>query len=104
MKYEVKSTDKTLYVRICGEIDHHAAAPLRDATDNAIRESAPNILVIDMSGVELMDSSGFGFVMGRYKLMSLSGGSVTVTGCKERILKLLKMSGADRYVSIEGRK
>ena len=66
-----------LAVTIGGEIDHHGAAPLRDGIDALIWEHRPKHLYIDMSGVEFMDSSGLGLIMGRYELMRELGGDVT---------------------------
>lgn len=101
MRYLVEKSQEFLKVRIIGEIDHHNCLLLREETDNAIRECHPKRLIIDLSGLDFMDSSGFGFIMGRYKLMKKYDGSVSVQGCSKRIEKLLKMSGAQMFVNIE---
>ncbi len=104
MEYRILTQKGNMTVKILGDIDHHSAAPLREDVECAIKKDKPCTLIIDMSGVEFMDSSGFGFIMGRYKSMSASNGTVSVIGCRERILKLLKMSGTDKFVKIEGSK
>ncbi len=103
MQFKINSEKGKMTVKIAGDIDHHSADPLREGVETAIKKDRPALLVLDMSGVDFMDSSGFGFVMGRYKTMDLSGGAVSVIGCKDRILKMLRLSGADKFVSIEGR-
>ena len=102
MEYRMHSNDGCLHVAVKGDIDHHAADPLRKAVEDAIVRIRPKALILDFSGVEFMDSSGFGFIRGRYKSMARMGGSVTVTGCRERIGKLLILSGAGKYVTIQG--
>ena len=101
MRYSIENIGKELTVRISGEIDHHNCIFLREETDAAIREYKPQKLKIDLSGLDFMDSSGFGFVMGRYKLMKKYDGKVSVCGCSARIEKMLKMSGAQAFVQIE---
>ena len=103
MQFKICTERGKMTVKIKGDIDHHSADKMRESVEAAIKKERPAALVLDMSEVEFMDSSGFGFVMGRYKTVSSIGGKVSVTGCKDRIAKLLKMSGADRFVKIEGR-
>ena len=101
MKYSIECTGKELTVHISGEIDHHNCIFLREETDLAIRTHKPERLRIDFSKLDFMDSSGFGFVMGRYKLMKKYDGKVSIYGCSARIEKMLKMSGAQAFVQIE---
>lgn len=90
-----------LAVTIGGEIDHHGAAPLRDGIDALIWAHRPKHLYIDMSGVEFMDSSGLGLIMGRYELMRELGGDVTVRDPAPCVDRMLKLTGFDRRVKIE---
>lgn len=83
---------------ITGDIDHHNAVMLREKVDRQIAELRPKSLVIDLSGVEFMDSSGLGFIMGRYRAMASHGGRVAVRGDAGRVAKILGMSGAYKYV------
>lgn len=101
MRYSIENIGKELTVSISGEIDHHNCIFLREETDAAIREYKPERLKIDFSKLDFMDSSGFGFVMGRYKLMKKYDGQVCVCGCSSRIEKMLKMSGAQAFIQIE---
>ena len=39
--------------------------------------------------------------MGRYRLMQLEGGSLSVTGASERLRKVMRMAGLDKLESIE---
>lgn len=101
MRLKMDKQDGCLTVGLIGELDHHSAGDLREAVDAEITSSGTNCLTLDFSGVDFMDSSGFGFVMGRYKLMNRTGGSVRVTGAKGHVKKMLELSGAGRYVKIE---
>ena len=51
-----------------------------------------------MKGLEFMDSSGIGLIIGRYKVMSRRGGSVAVSGTDARIDQLFRMAGIYQLV------
>ncbi len=90
-----------LFVSVGGEIDHHGAAPLREGIDALIWEYRPHHLYLDMSGVEFMDSSGLGLIMGRYELMRRLGGDVTVRDPAPCVDRMLRLTGFERRVRIE---
>ena len=101
MRVKMDKQDGCLTVSLLGELDHHGATELRETVDAEIESSGTSCLVLDFAGVDFMDSSGFGFVMGRYKRMHRTGGAVTVRGATGHVKKMLELSGAGRYVTIE---
>ena len=88
-------------VRIRGEIDHHTAVSVRNGVDAAIFERRPRRLIMDMSGVTFMDSSGLGLIMGRYTVMKELGGDVVVYNPGREIQSILTLAGLERVVRIE---
>ena len=46
------------------DIDHHTARRMRERIDQALFEKRPEVLILDFSSVEFMDSSGLGLVLG----------------------------------------
>ncbi len=88
----------SLYAFLEGEIDHHSAAFLRTAIDEALVQSCPLELVLDFSGVTFMDSSGIGLIMGRFRAAKAQNCNVRVMNVKERDLRLMKMSGLAKIV------
>ncbi|MBM6921955.1 anti-sigma factor antagonist [Phocea massiliensis] len=89
-----------LTAAIIGEIDHHTARRIREETDAVLQQDLPHELIFDFSGVTFMDSSGIGLIMGRYRLVSQWGGSVTIAGAPSRIERILKMSGIEKLAQI----
>ncbi len=85
-----------LTARIIGDIDHHTAKPTRERIDARLFESRPHILIIDFSGVEFMDSSGLGLILGRVEKASALGCEVLLTGASPRLMKLISLAGIDR--------
>ena len=90
-----------LTVRIRGEIDHHTAATVRNGIDAAIFDKRPRRLIMDMSGVTFMDSSGLGLIMGRYTVMKELGGDVVVYNPSREIQSILTLAGLERVVRVE---
>ena len=96
----VRKKDK-LCVKIIGEIDHHNASIIRENVDIEIKSGGIRQLVFDFSGLEFMDSSGIGILMGRYKLMKIYGGSVTVLGACDYIEKIIRLSGLENMIKLQ---
>ncbi len=92
----IEYADQILNVRLSGEIDQACAGVLRDEVDKAAESCLPQTLLLDLSGISFMDSSGIGFIMGRYRLMQTMRGELLVTGASPRIQRLMQLGGLDR--------
>ena len=84
-----------LVVRISGEVDHHTARPLREKIDREAFLLRPRILVIDLSGVGFMDSSGIALILGRVEVAAELGGVVHIVGAPPQVKKLIRLSGIE---------
>lgn len=102
MERQVEREAYTLVVKIPAEVDHCFADAVREEVDRRIQTEEINVLEFDFEDTEFMDSSGIGLLMGRYKLMKALGGSVCITHAKERIQKILMLSGIHKIIPIEG--
>ena len=96
MVIRIDSTPARMTAWIPGEVDHHAAAVIRDQVDQAVNTARPPVLRLDFSGVTFMDSSGIGLIMGRYRLVQGYGGTLEIAGASERLRRLMGMAGLDR--------
>lgn len=94
----------SLTLTLCGEIDHHSATSVRYEVDDMLLRIRPKTLIIDLSTVDFMDSSGLGLIMGRYTLMERLGGETLLREPSERIKKILTLAGIERIIKIEKRK
>ena len=96
-----KRSHDEIGVALTGDIDHHRAAQLREHLDALICRDRPRCLYVDLSGIEFMDSSGLGLIMGRYALLQKLGGVLTLRNPHERIVKIFELAGLGRMVQIE---
>lgn len=90
---KMSQSGDVLTVFVSGELDHHNARRLREATDAMIQQKRPSKLRLNFSGVTFMDSAGIGFIMGRYRMMELYGGSVRVVAVPSALQKVMELSG-----------
>ena len=93
MDVKMKLSGNTLTALIEGDIDHHNAKEIRESIDRKIEEESPELLELDFSKVQFMDSCGIGLIMGRYKLMHALDGNLQVINIPENIKKLIKLAG-----------
>ena len=60
--------EKILYINLSGEMDEYSAQSARVKCDKLIEENASvRKIIINLSEVAFMDSTGIGFLIGRYK-------------------------------------
>lgn len=98
--FDSEFTGTVLKIKLRGEIDHHSAVAVRSAIDDMIRTKRPAELIIDMSAVDFMDSSGLGLIMGRYNTIREIGGTVKVADPSPSIEKIMKLAGLERIIRI----
>ncbi len=92
-----------LIVSLRGEIDHHSAVSARTRIDAEIAALRPQRTVLDLKGIDFMDSSGLGLIMGRYARMQAIGGTLVLRNPDERIMRILKLAGLDCKLEFERR-
>ena len=100
MENQIEFIKNTVVVKLNGEIDQHAATRLRDRIDIEIVNSPGKNLIIDLDGVTLMDSSGIGLIVGRYKNVKSLGGNLALSGGNDYIRKMIDLSGIKKIVNM----
>ncbi len=99
--FAVKSDGVGVVVSLVGEIDHHNASSIRTGIDKLIYEKRPRRLVMDLSGIDFMDSSGLGLIMGRFSLVRELGGELSIRNPNDGVLKICRLAGLERLIRIE---
>ena len=93
MQIIFQTKEKTLIVKLIGELDHHVAGGVKERIDKKITSGAIKNLIFDFSALSFMDSSGIGFVMGRYRQAHEKGGRAFIVGANDYVDKIFEMSG-----------
>ena len=90
-----------LLLKITGEIDHHNAKLIRKQMDDDIFLHRPKKTVLDLSGVDFMDSSGLGLILGRFNSAEEVGGTLVLRSPSKRVEKVLTLAGIDKMITVE---
>ena len=85
-----------LHANLSGEIDHHTAKGIREEIDKQIYTLLPKEIVISLSGVGFMDSSGLGLIIGRLVTAKEVGATITLTEVDARTMRIFEMAGLER--------
>ncbi|MCR5207981.1 MAG: anti-sigma factor antagonist [Eubacterium sp.] len=97
----IENSGELLIVYLSGEIDHHNAVELREKTDAQINLNKPKHLILDFKNVTFMDSSGVGFVLGRYAVIHNIKGTLEVRGVNAHTKKLFELAGVGSIAIIK---
>lgn len=100
--FQVKGS--ILTIRIPEELDHHSAEKIREGSERILEGQRIREVIFDFGDTRFMDSSGIGMIMGRYRSMNQMGGSVRAVHVKERVAKILQLSGIYKVIPIELKK
>ena len=96
MAVRIETANGNITAWLSGELDHHTAAEVREKIDAAILQGRCAVLVLDLSGLTFMDSSGIGLIMGRYRLIRSLGSTMRLHGATKRMQTVLRLAGMEK--------
>ena len=94
----------TLLIRFHSDIDHHNAVQIRTKADRLIERGDLRNVVFDFGEVHFMDSSGIGFVLGRYRIAESYGGNIEVINLSGRLYSMMQLAGLEKLVKLKRKK
>lgn len=97
MKIDSIISGNTFVIHLFGDVDHYSTEFIKKYIYDNIIPDIKNI-VFNLEGVEFMDSSGIGMVLGRYKEMSEKMGTVALVGVKGNMERIYTLSGLYRII------
>ena len=100
MSLILQSKNRTLVVQADGELDLVSAQSFRETVDRAIEEIAGLNIIIDLSRVTFIDSSGLGVILGRYRMIKAKNGEMILCGLNKNVNRVLEMSGLLSFIHI----
>ena len=97
---QVSRTNGQAIVRVQGEVDLYTAPQLWEALDIAIA-GAPHELVIDLSEVTFLDSSGLSMLVRAHKRLRPFAGTVVIRGAAEQVSMALQVTKLNTVLTVE---
>lgn len=98
LKVTGKKVNGVLVVYLKGELDHHTAVDVRTYMDKRLEDPTIKNIVLDIEGLNFMDSSGIGVLIGRYKAVSKRGGKLGVVHINSHIDRIFEVSGLYKII------
>ena len=90
---------ETTVIAVSGEIDVYTAPKLREKLVSLV-ESGSYHLIVDMEGVEFLDSTGLGVLVGGLKRVRAHDGDIDIVCTQGRILRIFKITGLSNVFAI----
>ncbi len=91
------ATDGQCVVRVAGEIDISTAPRLADYLDGLGGQR----IVVDLTGVTFIDSSGFGVLVGAHQRHEQDGGKLEIRGVSPFTMRSLRTLGLDTVFHLD---
>jgi anti-sigma B factor antagonist len=88
-------------LEVGGEVDVYTAPKLRERLIELVN-SGRSHLVVDLSRVEFLDSTGLGVLVGAHRRVRAREGSLDLVVPHERLLKVFRITGLDNVFDIHG--
>ncbi len=92
---------RELTLTLRGELDHHGAKDALRRMETALDAALPERLVLDLSGVSFMDSSGIAVVMRAQRRMRALDGGAVLRAVPPQAKKVFEAAGIFRVVPLE---
>ncbi len=93
MNVKYRNYNNVLYVMLDGELDEHSAKETSKKLDDVFSTTISKQIILDLSGMGFMDSTGIGVLIGRYKKMKDKGVSIFISNPSYHAEKIFKMTG-----------
>ena len=96
---EVASQGDEVVLVLIGELDPHTAPILRSSVDDALSD-ATTTLVLDVAGLQFIDSSGLRVIISAHKTMDKRGGRLVLRAPTDNTRRLLEITGLADHVDL----
>jgi anti-sigma B factor antagonist len=99
LRTEVVDISGWTVVSVYGELDVATAPDMREQLIELVNEGRAH-LVLDLSGVDFLDSTGLGMIVSALKRARTHGGDLRLVSTESRITRLFEITGLDRAVPL----
>ncbi|MDR1206498.1 MAG: anti-sigma factor antagonist [Peptococcaceae bacterium] len=100
MAVTVHFEKNTLLVRTDGDFDLVGAEEFRAEADRALDVFPARHMILDLTRLTFMDSSGLGVILGRLRKIQARRGTMALAGANPSVLRVLELSGIMPLIDI----
>jgi anti-sigma B factor antagonist len=99
MEIHETKTGEVLVVALQGHLDTVSSTPLEDRLRTLVEEGARQ-MVLDLSGVDYVNSSGLKAILVTAKQIETAGGKLVLCGLSPNVMMIFDMIGFSRILNI----
>jgi anti-sigma B factor antagonist len=96
---DVRNVDAHAVLDVKGEIDVYTAPKLREKLIELVADGSYDV-VVNLEGVDFLDSTGLGVLVGALKRVKAHDGSLSLVCTQDKILKIFKITGLTKVFPI----
>lgn len=100
MEYRTSKEGDTATLRIFGELDAVSVPEIRPELDRIVADGDKRV-VVDLSGLRLVDSSGVGAIVSLFKRVRAEGREFDVTGVQGQPLQIFQVLRLDQVFRLK---
>jgi len=97
--FDIQRTDSQTTLTVRGSLDINTAPQLGEEIDRMVAHKPAKVFV-DLSGLDLIDSSGVAALVKLYKGVRGIGGAVTISGARDQPLAIFKLLRMDKVFNL----
>lgn len=97
---QVETGPAKILIRVKGEVDLSNAARLEEAIHSACEEAGRPI-VVDLSGLEFIDSTGLSVLVAATRRFRENGNRLRVRGASGQVRKILEVAGVHDWLFLD---
>ena len=100
MTLTIQETDDKLFGTLCGRLDTAAAAQFEQDIE-PLKQNADKLIVLDLSQLEFISSSGLRHLLSLRKATMTLGGNVTLKHVSNDIMQVFTLTGFNNLFTFE---
>lgn len=97
MQMDTTERDGVVVISGTGRLNMVSAPRLKAAIDEYVAAGKAR-LVLDLSGIDFVDSSGLGALIGGLKVARQAGGDLRISAAGEQVIAVLRLTNLDRIL------
>ncbi|MCU1449195.1 MAG: rsbV [Acidimicrobiales bacterium] len=100
LRVDVSDVDGQSVLTLAGDVDAYSSPQLRERLTRLIDDGALS-LVLDLSGLQFLDSTGLGVLVGAQKRLTQADGELVLRSPRSGARKVFELTGLDQIFTIE---
>jgi len=100
LKIDYQVDEAIHQLTLSGEIDAYTASELTEKLVPLMKKKG-NKIIVDLSDIEYMDSTGLGVFVGALKTSKKNGSELILKNLTDRVQRLFEITGLNEVIAIE---